>query len=213
MNKTKRAKLDLTKIPVYYINLEEDTVRRESMEKMFEDKGFTNVTRFPALKLDNKRNSVSASHLAVLEIIKDSKLPAIVFEDDAIIENFRSEVEFPKDADAIYLGKSAVGLGEISGGLVKRTRGESMVTKISEDLYKIDSMYAAHAILYLNKEYIDFCIRLCKTAIRLDVPHDVYLGLVQPFYNIYGYKSSIFSQTSSIKWTWGPIDSHKPHRI
>jgi GR25 family glycosyltransferase involved in LPS biosynthesis len=204
-------KLDITKIPVYYINLNEDTDRRKSMEKMFKDNGFINVTRFPALKLDNKRNSISASHMAVLKMIRDSGVPALVFEDDAIVENFKSNIEFPQDADAVYLGKSARGLDTIAAGLVKRKSKDSTVTKIDKDLYRIDSMYAAHAILYLSKEYVDFCIRVCKTAMRLNVPHDVYLGLSQPFYNIYGYKNSLFAQTSVIRWTTGAIDNYTPY--
>jgi hypothetical protein len=211
MGKIKREKLDLTNIPVYYINLKEATSRRKSMEAMFKDCGFTNVTRFDALKLDNKRNSISASHLAVLEMIKKSGTPALVFEDDAVVEKFKPVIEYPDDADAIYLGKSARGLDTIAAGLVERTSKDSTVTKVEKDIYRIESMYAAHAILYLNEEYIDFCIRVCKTAMRLNVPHDVYLGLAQPFYNIYGYKSSLFAQTSVIKWTSGPIDNYTPY--
>jgi hypothetical protein len=211
MGKIKREKLDLTNIPVYYINLKEATSRRQSMEAMFKDCGFTNVTRFNALKLDNKRNSISASHLAVLEMIKKSGTPAIVFEDDAVVENFRPAIEYPDDADAVYLGKSARGLDTIAAGLVERKSKDSTVTKVEREIYRIESMYAAHAILYLNEEYIDFCIRVCKTAMRLNVPHDVYLGLAQPFYNIYGYKASLFAQTSVIKWTSGPIDNYTPY--
>jgi hypothetical protein len=209
--KISKETIDLTKVPVYYINLADAVKRRESMEEMFNKCGFEDVTRFDALKIGNKRNSISASHLAVLEMIKKSGAPAIVFEDDAVVEKFKPTIEYPKDADAIYLGKSARGLDTIAAGLVERKSKDSTVTKIEDDLYKIESMYAAHAILYLNEEYIDFCIRVCKTAMRLNVPHDVYLGLAQPFYNIYGYKSSLFAQTSVIKWTSGAIDSYKPY--
>lgn len=201
--------VDILDTPVYYINLQKDVDKRSAMEQMLESCGFTNVRRFEAIELSDKANAISASHLGVLQLIQASGKPAIVLEDDCILEDFKSVFEIPNDADAFYMGKSTFGLGEIESGLTKYSIEYNKVEQIDDHLFKVNSMYATHAIIYLTKEYVDFSIRVCKLAIKLSVPHDVYLGMIQPFYNIYARKVSLFSQTSALEWCVGDIDNYE----
>ena len=39
-------KIDITKLPTYYINLDEERQRRKSMERLLIDNGFKNIKRF-----------------------------------------------------------------------------------------------------------------------------------------------------------------------
>jgi hypothetical protein len=44
--------IDITKIPVFWINLDEATERKEKMEALFDKHKFENVTRIPGVKHD-----------------------------------------------------------------------------------------------------------------------------------------------------------------
>jgi hypothetical protein len=199
--------IDIRDIPVYFINLDTDTEKREALEKMLAERGFKNVTRFNAIRSVDVPRAITASHLEVLKIIKSVGVPAIVLEDDCEIESFQPIIDVPNEADAFYLGKSAWGLGVIDGRLEKYSGDWNSVDYIEGDLYKIRSMYATHAILYISNEYIDFCMRLCKTAIETGVPHDVYLGAIHSFYNIYTSRFPVFSQSSEHAGSIGLVDS------
>ena len=200
-------KIDIRELPVYFINLDADSQKRESIEKMLAEQGFKKVIRFEATRSVDVPRSITASHLEVLKMIKSIGTPAIVLEDDCEIEAFDPFIEIPEETDAFYLGKSAWGLGIIDGRLESYNDTWNSVDYVEGDLYRIRSMYAAHAILYTSNEYVDFCIRLCKTALKTGVPHDVYLGTIHSFYNIYTSRFPIFSQSSEHIATTGAVDS------
>jgi hypothetical protein len=199
--------IDIRDIPVYFINLDTHTEKREALEKMLSEQGFKTVIRFNAIRSVDVPRAITASHLEVLKIIKSVGTPAIVLEDDCEIESFQAIIDVPEETDAFYLGKSAWGLGVIDGRLEKYSGNWNSVDYIEGDLYRIRSMYASHAILYTSNEYLDFCIRLCKTALRSGVPHDVYLGAIHSFYNIYTSRFPVFSQSSEHAGSIGPVDS------
>jgi hypothetical protein len=202
-----QMKIDIRELPVYFINLDADSQKRESIEKMLAEQGFKKVIRFEATRSVDVPRSITASHLEVLKMIKSIGTPAIVLEDDCEIEAFDPFIEIPEETDAFYLGKSAWGLGIINGRLEDYNDDWNSVDYVGANLYRIRSMYASHAILYASNEYIDFCIRLCKTALKSGIPHDVYLAATQGFYNIYTSRYPVFSQSSAHDATIGPVTS------
>ena len=71
-------------IPCFYINLNERTDRKKNVEKELINAGFTNVTRFNAIKVKNGKVGCSMSHLKCIEKAKELNYDSIVIVEDDI---------------------------------------------------------------------------------------------------------------------------------
>jgi len=180
--------LNLLEIPVYYINLDKDKEKAQSLELLLKQLGFKNINRFSGVLEEPKRNGVAKSHKKILENIADKDFPVLILEDDVDIASFKSTIEIPNDADAYYLGNSAWGL--------YGSRGSLQVSKshFDKDIYKIHNMLAAHAILYLNKEYVDFLIKAIDFNITIKTNQDKARAQTMKYFNIYASDSPTFFQ-------------------
>ena len=73
-------KLNLTDIPVYYINLDDQEEKRKRTETMLKQIGFKFVERFSAIKHEAGRIiGCARSHY---EILNRAEVPFIILEDD-----------------------------------------------------------------------------------------------------------------------------------
>ena len=143
--------LDLRKIPAVYINLLQDTGRNNDMKKLCKKCEFETVIRIDAEYTPNSLAGCSISHYNALNEVDP---PFILFEDDCSIKNFKPIIEVPDDADAVYLGISSWGrMNSHSGPCVQ---SES----IGFCMVRIYNMLSAHAILYINKEFVSMCSRI-----------------------------------------------------
>ena len=69
----------------YYINLDHRTDRNESTINELHKLGIKNPNRFSAIKKDNGAIGCSMSHLEVLKLARDRRLPYVtIFEDDIL---------------------------------------------------------------------------------------------------------------------------------
>ena len=183
-------KLKLTDIPVVYINLDEATDKRERIKKNLEELGFKNIIRFSGHKDSNGKRGCAISHVYALEEVEP---PFLLIEDDCLPKNFLDEIEFPDDADAVYLGISSWGrMNSHSGPCVQYKKVEG-----HPHLLKIYNMLSTHAILYLNPDYIDLCRRIAYQSYLIADHLDIGFAEVQRYYDIYAYDSPVFYQTSS----------------
>lgn len=183
-------KLKLTDIPVVYINLDEQERRRENIEKSLNDLGFKNIIRVSALKEHIGKRGCAYSHAVALEEIEP---PFIVLEDDCVPLNFIDEIEIPDDADAVYLGISSWGrMNSHSGPCVQYGDVED-----HPDLLRVYNMLGAHAILYINPDYVDLCKRIAYHGYLISDHHDIGFADVQKYYDVYAFDSPMFYQTSS----------------
>ena len=183
-------KLKLTELPVVYINLDDQPLRRELMEENLEKLGFKNVIRVSAFKDPIGKRGCAYSHALALEEV-DS--PFIVLEDDCLPLNFVDEIEIPDEADAVYLGISSWGrMNSHSGPCVQWDKVEGY-----DDLVRIYNMVSAHAILYINPDYVDLCKRIAYHGYLISDHHDIGFADVQKYYDVYAFDEPMFYQTSS----------------
>ena len=183
-------KLKLTDIPVVYINLDEQSDRNESIKTTLNDLGFKNVTRVSAYKDVIGKRGCAYSHAIALEEVKP---PFILLEDDCLALNFIDEIDIPDDADAVYLGISSWGrMNAHSGPCVQYDEVEGY-----DDLVRVYNMVGAHAILYINPDYIDLCKRIAYHGYLISDHHDIGFADVQKYYDVYAFDNPMFYQTSS----------------
>ena len=192
--------LDLREIPAVYMNLEQHTEKNENMQKILKECGFKTIIRVEGvLRPDNPVAGCSAAHHKGLMEIDP---PFVLFEDDCMIKNFRPEIEIPDDADAVYLGVSSWGrMNGHSGPFVQ-------YKKINDELCRIYNMLSGHAILYMKKDYINMCKRICYHAgYVIEDYQDIGFAEIQRWFNVYAFDDPFFYQTSS-NGTIDPLTSY-----
>ena len=181
--------VNLTEVPVYYINLDKDIEKKEQIEESLGSLGFKSVTRFAGFKEDLKRVGVAKSHQAILKELADSPTPFIIFEDDIQVGQFVNEIEVPDDADAFYLGNSVFGL---YGGVGKR---KVSVQRLDRETFRLYNMLAAHAIMYFNNDYIKFLIQAIDFNLSIETNQDKARAETMKYWKVYGYHNPMFYQT------------------
>jgi len=122
----------------------------------------------------------SAFKQILLQNLNDD--PLLILEDDARLQIQNLIIHVPKNADAIYLGISAVGYGYFPFN-------SATVQPIKNDLFKVHSMYSAHAILYLSKRYKKAVADVIEEKIC-----DVEMARIQHKFNVYAYNKPLFIQ-------------------
>lgn len=198
-------KINLLDIPVFYINMKKDVDKKKHIEKQLKDVGFKNVTRIDAVE-DKKNGKVGLSksqHKALSQI----PAPFIILEDDADPKQFKSVIEFPDDADAVYLGNSNWGFQSGHAGFyLKYERAPGY-----GNIFRIYNMLSSHAILYLSDEYVSMCKRTTKyCAEKYALPMDVPFAMIQRFFNVYALNEPAFIQKNyESKMSSAPLYTNK----
>ena len=195
--------LDLRKITALYINLLQDTGRNNDMKKLFKTCGFESHYRIDAEYTPNSLAGCSLSHHNALNEVEP---PFILFEDDCVVKNFKPIIEIPDDADAVYLGISSWGrMNSHSGPFVQ-------YEDLGNGLLRIYNMLSAHAILYLNQEYVSLCSRISEQATSIADHQDIGFAEIQRYFNVYAFDDPMFYQSSS-NGTDQPLTTYPTHEL
>ena len=195
--------LDLRKITALYINLLQDTGRNNDMKKLFKTCGFESHYRIDAEYTPNSLAGCSLSHYNALNEVEP---PFILFEDDCVVKNFKPIIEIPDDADAVYLGISSWGrMNSHSGPFVQ-------YEDLGNGLLRIYNMLSAHAILYLNQEYVSLCSRISEQATSIADHQDIGFAEIQRYFNVYAFDDPMFYQSSS-NGTDQPLTTYPTHEL
>ncbi len=149
--------MDLRKdIRTEWITIEIAEERHTRMNKLFDTLGFSNTTQVNGVLVDKENKSfmeiqkektaaVADSHIEVLK--KPGKV--LILEDDVWYTNaFDPVINFPEDADAVYLGTSVYGM--VNG---KSTPNGTKIKVMDEVWDKPLNMLGIHAVLYLTESY------------------------------------------------------------
>jgi hypothetical protein len=166
-------KIDLTEVNKIWINLAEDTSKKESMLEQFNSYEMNNHIRFDGIKNENSVLGCGLSMYGALHYAKQN-LPCLILEDDARImdEFFHNEIEVPDETDAIYLGISHWGMTEGKEASTLNGIGREV---INENLFRIYSMCSLHAVLYITEKYVNAAMEAVKQRNDLNTNPD-YVG-------------------------------------
>jgi GR25 family glycosyltransferase involved in LPS biosynthesis len=195
------VKLNLTDIPVYYINLDEQEEKRKRTETMLKQIGFKFVERFSAIKHEAGRIiGCARSHY---EILNRAEVPFIILEDDCSLnKEVPQAIELPDNADALYLGISHWGRYLNHSGPYVHT------TRINDDIVRVHNMLATHAILYLSQEYANMCKRISyHFGYEVENHLDIGFAEVHKFFNVYSFDEPLFRQYEWSAVTTGKLSS------
>jgi hypothetical protein len=186
--------IDITSLPVYYINLDEKKERRKKMERLLSNYGFNSVKRFSGKKAGSRIGCSMSHSLLLQQIIKEKDYPCLVLEDDLEIFNFRKVIEVPDDADAIYLGFSSYGWNHNQEEPFPKSL---KITELNDEYHRVYNMLARHAIIHLSPTYDRNCVDIMENFISDPETYkagDVSISKVHPYYKIYALNEPIFYQ-------------------
>ena len=195
-------KVNLTDIPVYYVNLEGEDEKRKHTESMLKNLGFKYVHRFNAIRHEAGRIiGCARSHYSILSTAKP---PFIILEDDcALNKEFVPEIDLPEDTDCLYLGISHWGRYMNHSGPFVHTKG------ISDEFVRVYNMLATHAIAYFSKEYVDICRRVAyHYGYEIENHLDIGFAEIHKLYNVYSYDEPLFRQYEWSAVTTGKISEN-----
>lgn len=184
-------KICLTNLTAHYINLDRDVKNSERIQHILRGLGFTSINRFAGIEEEVKKVGVAKSHNLLLKELSGEKTPFIVFEDDIRASNFEPILKVPGNADAFYLGTSAFGLYSGVG------RKQISLEHYEENTYRIYNMLAAHAILYLNTEYVKFLARATEFSVYIKNNQDKARAETMKYWNVYAGQKPMFYQTGT----------------
>ena len=174
--------MKLNEIKTYYINLDKDEEKRESMEKMLSSLNF-NYERFPAVQ---EEWGCEKSHYKLLS--EGLHAPFIVLEDDCSLKNEVIDIGVPDDIDFMYLGVSGFGYynGNISAVLYKQ---------ITEEVSRVYNMLSTHAMLYLTDNYADMVKDVAHyCAYKSNQHFDKSIAEMAKYYEVYALSNPMFYQ-------------------
>lgn len=181
-------KIDLRTIPAVYMNLNQHIEKNKNMKSLLVGCGFKTILRVEGeYRPNNPASGCAKAHYLGLRKINP---PFILFEDDCLLHNFEPVIEFPDDADAVYLGVSQwARYWQFSGPFVH-------YRVVNENLVRVYNMLGGHSILYLTDEYVKMCRRICKHAADIiKYNQDPGFAEVQKYFNIYSVNDPFFKQS------------------
>jgi hypothetical protein len=133
--------------------------------------------------------------ISTINMYKSTVPPVLCLEDDCgLTENYNDELDVPDDADAVYLGTSVWGV----------TNGQTAwrnfsITKYNDKFYKIEGMCSAHAVLFLNNNFLGHLNKIGESYnMESTVPFDYLFCQEQKKFNVYGVAKPMFYQKGDI---------------
>lgn len=180
--------IDLLKIPVYVINLKKDLEKRNRINTLLLEAGFVNINWHPGVLAESKAVGVATSHNNLLKELRNKDTPFLVLEDDVSIFDLKTSIDVPIDADAYYLGNSCWGL---YGGAGKR---KISVSRYNENTHRVYNMLAAHAIVYLNQDYVKFLHQATSFNVMVKTNQDKARAETMKYWNVYSATTPMFYQ-------------------
>jgi hypothetical protein len=173
--------------------------RLESSMKTLSTLGFKDIEHIKSIE-DTYSNidSLSKTFSFILDNEMDMKKPFIIVEDDINVLNFTKFLNTPEDAHCIYLGSCVwvypYPYKTINTGYNIRLIEPLDSEDYDEEYVRIKGMTSAHAILFLDKNFV----KEIKTRIDQNIlghtAHDIVLASSQLEYRVYALKNPIFYQ-------------------
>jgi len=209
-------------VGIFWINCSTNTRRHEHMKKLLET-NFPDNKHYhvEAVMYTPKYQGVTMAHsVAIMKGIA-SKRPFIILEDDVTVDatklyikTFENEIKkMDKIPDVVYVGMSTWGTKTKLGEELLGKQGSNAVqfkSKIimnkgsvckdigSDYFLRIEDMYGAHGIMYINKEYAMEMLRVCAYAVDVNRPHDIYFSNMMKKYVVLGMRRPWFYQLATI---------------
>ena len=197
--------VDLRKIKVYVISPGEGKYesRLRNAMTLLKNAGFEDIEHVKSVPDPNLANSLAKTNLVIFEKEKHRTDPFMIIEDDIAIENTVIHddmwvLSIPEDATAVYLG-ACQWIYPYAYHTLQTGRDIRIVRKgdhVSYDdrLIQIKGMTSTHAILFIDRLFLQILTWCVQSHCHLQTAHDLILATLQQIYPVYAMKQPFFYQ-------------------
>ena len=196
--------MDLRQIKVYVISpgVGKYMSRLTNTLTRLRDAGFQDVEHVFSVPDESPTNSLSKTNLVIFEKEKDRTDPFIIIEDDIQVEDLMSSdmwcLPIPEDAVAVYLGVSMwvypYEYHTLSCGKHIRLITPEETVSHDDRLVQIKGMTSTHAILFMDRSFIQTLSLCIRSFLDIRTPHDLIMATLQKHYKVYALKQPFFYQ-------------------
>lgn len=199
-----QLKIDMLTIPLYVITGEE---RKPHMLARFQTKGLNPII-ISSVPCKEKCEGCCKAHINALKhALRKNIFPCIIFEDDVTPTADYKETFFIPKCDAVYIGLSRYGMGDWNQmgirGFIRNSvdvhcnhegNHPSNHQSVGIQYYQIYNMLSAHAIIYVNKEYVEKMISAIEMCLTLKFINDVATARLQEQHYVVAVEKPFFVQ-------------------
>lgn len=196
--------MDLRQIKVYVISpgVGRFLPRLRNTLSRLHQVGFQNVEHVFSVPDENPTNSLSRTNLMIFDKEKEGTEPFIIVEDDLQVEDLLTDdmwcIPIPQDAVAVYLGVSLwvypYEYHTLSCGKHIRFITPDETLPHDDRLVHIKGMTSTHAILFMDRLFIQTLSLCIRSHLNLRTPHDLIMATLQQHYRVYALKQPLFYQ-------------------
>ena len=197
-------RLNLQSVPVRVIHVPTRTDREESCRRLFTAAGFHDAQFFDAVPSSHRFASGALSFGRLYEqlAVAEPFTPTLICEDDIwLTENYKPVIEFPDDADAVYLGLSYCSSPPDDDSYTPGI--QSAAVPGFSDMVQLHNMLSTHAVLVCSRRFALFGVRACAYTLghlsaNRNLVWDLAFSRRLADYNVYAYKNPLFFQDSRV---------------
>jgi len=196
--------MDLRQVKVYVISpgVGKYELRLRNTLSRLQRVGFQKIEHVLSVPDESPTNSLSLTNLVIFEKEKNGTEPFMILEDDVQVEDYVGNdmwhVAVPQDAVAVYLGVSLWVYPHeyhtLSCGKHIRSITPQEALSYDDRFVLIKGMTSAHAILFLDRAFIQTLSLCIRSYLNVRTPHDLILATLQQHYPVYALKLPIFYQ-------------------
>ena len=172
-------KINLKKLTIAYINISRYPNRNQTMINMLDGYGLNFVRVEGVTESSGEYDAIADAHLKALELNPD-----LILEDDCLPYEYREEIEFPDDADVVFLG--------VSTGTTHTNKPK--YKKLSNDIYRLYDMTTLHAVLYITEAGRQWLRNAYDMTVKENIGFDMATAKLMPTIKAYGLNSPIWYQ-------------------
>ena len=200
--------LDIKDITVYIISPGVDNYRTKLIT-VFErliNEGFKNIVFFKSVSGLNKTASLTNTVMEIFKLELNNDKPFIILEDDCAFFTKYDQIEVPENTDLLYLGISCWSYPHSVDTLYLPCRpanvynSKDTLESYNDNLVRIKSMTATHAILYISREFIrTFIDKMTDISNKINnLQHDLLFSSLHQSFNVFGLKRPMFYQDATL---------------
>lgn len=201
--------IDITNCKVYIISpgTGSYTDRLMTAIRRLVDLGFQSIEYVRSVVDENKANSLTLTVISILERELYTTNPFLILEDDIQIYNIQRHFHIPSNTKAVYLGLSWWIYPFHYDSLLYPDRDNIFqiqpvspvhVSSVDDTFATIRGILATHAILFIDRDFMNEFLERVNAILPLKVPHDLLFATMQHEHKVLALKAPLFYQDSQL---------------
>lgn len=187
-------KVYLKNIRHYFLTVDTNGERKKHMIEEFKEYDITEV--HPIFDENRfKSGAIGYSRMIDLALRNQNRneqfQPFILYEDDCSkYREYPEYIEVPDDSDFVYIGISKVSMNNSTDHIA------SYFKNVNDEVVRVYNMLSTHGIMVCSASGALAIQKALLECYCREIPWDIYIAYIQPYYNVYALKIPLVYQDS-----------------